>query len=196
MKKKIKRCAWAGDDELYQKYHDLEWGRPLHDDHRLFEMLVLEGMQAGLSWITILRKRENFRRAFDNFQLDKILRYDSEKIEDLMNDAGIIRNRLKILSVITNAKAFREVQNECGSFDAFLWRYVDHKPIQNHWSTMSEVPATTDLSDQISKDMKKRGFKFVGSTIIYAYMQSIGMVNDHTTDCFVFQQTSQKKRHI
>jgi len=195
MKKKIMRCAWAGDDELYQKYHDLEWGRPLHDDHRLFEMLVLEGMQAGLSWITILRKRENFRRAFDNFQLDKILRYDSEKIEDLMNDAGIIRNRLKILSVITNAKAFREVQNEYGSFDAFLWRYVDHKPIQNHWRTMSEVPAATDLSDQISKDMKKRGFKFVGSTIIYAYMQSIGMVNDHTTDCFVFQ-ISQKKRHI
>jgi len=192
MKKKIMRCAWAGDDELYQKYHDVEWGRPLHDDHRLFEMLVLEGMQAGLSWITILRKRENFRRAFDNFQLDKILRYDSEKIEDLMNDAGIIRNRLKILSVITNAKAFREVQNEYGSFDAFLWRYVDHKPIQNHWRTMSEVPATTDLSDQISKDMKKRGFKFVGSTIIYAYMQSIGMVNDHTTDCFVFQQISQK----
>ena len=195
MKKKIMRCAWAGDDELYQKYHDVEWGRPLHDDHRLFEMLVLEGMQAGLSWITILRKRENFRRAFDNFQLDKILRYDSEKIEDLMNDAGIIRNRLKILSVITNAKAFREVQNEYGSFDAFLWRYVDHKPIQNHWRTMSEVPAATDLSDQISKDMKKRGFKFVGSTIIYAYMQSIGMVNDHTTDCFVFQ-ISQKKRHI
>lgn len=178
------RCAWAGHDEMYCRYHDEEWGVPLHDDGKLFEMLILEGMQAGLSWITILRKRENFRRAFDNFDIDKILAYDDDKLEALRQDAGIIRNRLKIQSVVTNAGAFRQVQEAFGSFDAFLWAYVDEKPIQNHWQEMSQVPAKTELSDLISKDLKKRGFKFVGSTIIYAYMQAVGVVNDHTIDCF------------
>ncbi len=183
--KKI-RCTWAGDDPLYIDYHDNEWGRPVHNDNKLFEMLILEGMQAGLSWITILRKREAYRIAFDQFHIDKILMYDHTKIEELMQNAGIIRNRLKINSVITNAKAFRQVQEEFGSFDAFLWRYVNGKPIQNHWTTTSEVPATTELSDLISKELKKRGFKFVGSTIVYAYMQAVGLVNDHTVDCFVY----------
>jgi len=182
------RCAWTGNDELYQKYHDLEWGRPVHDDQKLFEMLILEGMQAGLSWITILRKRGNFRRAFDSFDIDKVILYDDDKIEALLQDTGIIRNRLKIRSAIENAKAFRRVQEEYGSFDAFLWSYVDNKPVQNCRRAMSEIPATTDLSDKISKDLKKRGFKFVGSTIIYAFMQSIGMVNDHTTDCFMYHE--------
>lgn len=184
MSEKKNRSAWAGDDELYCQYHDQEWGVPLHDDVRLFEMLVLEGMQAGLSWITILRKRENFRKAFDGFDIDKILDYDEDKLNTLIRDAGIIRNRLKILSVLTNAKAFRAMQEEFGSFDAYLWAYVNGEPILNYWNDMSEVPAQTDLSDRISKDLKKRGFKFVGSTIIYAYMQAVGLVNDHTADCF------------
>lgn len=179
------RCAWVSDDPLYIDYHDNEWGRPVHDDDKLFEMLILEGMQAGLSWITILRKREAYRDAFDGFNLDKILLYDDAKIEILMQNAGIVRNRLKIRSVITNASAFRQIQAEFGSFDAFLWHYVDGKPIQNHWTVISDVPATTALSDQISKELKRRGFKFVGSTIVYAYMQAIGMVNDHTAGCFV-----------
>lgn len=178
------RCAWAGHDELYCRYHDEEWGVPLHDDGRLFEMLILEGMQAGLSWITILRKRENFRRAYSGFDIDKILEYDDDKLVALRQDAGIIRNRLKIQSVVTNARAFRDVQKTYGSFDAFLWAYVEGKPIQNHWQDMSKVPARTELSDLISKELKKRGFTFVGSTIIYAYMQAVGMVNDHTVDCF------------
>lgn len=182
------RCAWAGDEEIYQKYHDLEWGRPLHDERRLFEMLILEGMQAGLSWITILKKRENFRKAFDNFDIDKIQQYDDQKIQELLQDKGIIRNRLKIQAAVTNARAFREVQEEFGSFDVFLWSFVNNKPIQNRWKTVSEVPAKTDLSDEISKILKKRGFKFVGSTIIYAYMQSVGMVNDHVADCFVYKE--------
>jgi len=184
------RCAWAGDDPLYIDYHDAEWGRPVHDDGRLFEMLILEGMQAGLSWITVLRKRESYRQAFDGFDIDKILFYGDAKIEELMQNAGIIRNRLKINSVITNAKVFRRIQEEIGSFEVFLWRYVDGKPIQNHWAKIADVPATTELSDRISKDLKKRGFKFVGSTIVYAYMQAIGMVNDHTADCFVYADIS------
>lgn len=178
------RCEWAGDDELYCRYHDEEWGIPLHDDQRLFEMLILEGMQAGLSWITILRKREAFREAFDNFDIDAILGYDEKRVESLMLNAGIIRNRLKIKSVITNVRAFRKVQEEFGSFDSYLWAYVGGEPIVNSRKDMSEIPATTELSDQISKDLKKRGFKFVGSTIVYAYMQAIGMVNDHTLGCF------------
>ncbi len=185
MSRKV-RCTWAGNDPLYIDYHDNEWGRPLHDDGRLFEMLILEGMQAGLSWITILRKREAFRKAFDGFDIDKILQYDDAKIEELMQNPGIIRNRLKINSVLTNAKAFRQIQREFGSFDSFLWRYTDGKPIQNQWRAVSDLPATTALSDIISKEFKQRGFKFVGSTIIYAYMQSIGMVNDHTVDCFAY----------
>lgn len=184
MSEKKKRCKWAGDDELYCRYHDEQWGVPLHDDGELFEMLVLEGMQAGLSWITILRKRENFRRAFDGFDIDKILAYDDAKIEELMQDAGIIRNRLKINSVITNARAFRAVQAEFGSFDNYIWGFVDGKTIYNHPKGIEDIPASTELSDIISKDMKKRGFKFVGTTIVYAYMQSIGMVDDHTSDCF------------
>lgn len=186
MVKKLERCAWAGDDELYCRYHDEEWGVPVHEDTKLFEMLILEGAQAGLSWITILRKRENYRRAFDQFDIDKILNYDKKNVELLMQDAGIVRNRLKIQSVITNASAFRAVQEEYGSFDRYLWAYVDGTPIVNSWRDGSELPARTELSDRISRDLKKRGFKFVGSTIIYAYMQSIGMVNDHTADCFLY----------
>lgn len=185
MDKKLERCAWAGEDELYCRYHDEEWGVPCHEDRKLFEMLNLEGAQAGLSWITILRKRENYRQAFDGFDIDKILAYGDDKVDELMQNAGIVRNRLKIQSVITNAKAFRAIQQEFGSFDSFLWSYVDETPICNNWSDMSEIPAKTELSDRISKDLKKRGFKFIGSTIVYAYMQAVGMVNDHTTNCFL-----------
>lgn len=185
MNKKFERCAWAGEDELYCRYHDEEWGVPCHDDRKLFEMLCLEGAQAGLSWITILRKRENYCRAFDGFAIDKILAYDDDKVEELMQNAGIVRNRLKIQSVITNAKAFREVQKEYGSFDSYLWSYVNGTPVCNSWNDISEIPAKTELSDQISKDLKKRGFKFVGSTIIYAYIQAVGIVNDHTANCFL-----------
>lgn len=180
------RCTWAGDDPLYIDYHDNEWGRPVHDDNKLFEMLTLEGMQAGLSWITILRKREAYRKAFDGFDIDRILLYDNAKIGELMQNAGIVRNRLKINSVITNAKAFRQVQEEFGSFDKFLWGYAGGKPIQNHWAAHSNLPATTELSDKISKELKRRGFKFVGSTIVYAFMQAVGLVNDHTEDCFAY----------
>lgn len=185
MEKAIERCAWAGDDELYCRYHDEEWGIPVHADDKLFEMLCLEGAQAGLSWITILRKRENYRKAFDGFDIGKILAYDDEKIEALLQDAGIVRNRLKIRSVVVNAKAFRAIQEEYGSFDRFLWEYVDGTPICNAWKDISEVPAKTELSDRISKDLKKRGFKFVGSTIIYAFMQAVGLVSDHTANCFL-----------
>ena len=185
MVKNLERCAWAGDDELYCRYHDEEWGVPVHEDQKLFEMLILEGAQAGLSWITILRKRENYRKAFDGFDIDKILTYDDRKVASLMQDTGIVRNRLKIQSVITNARAFRAVQEEYGRFDRYLWAYVDGTPICHSWSDASELPAKTALSDRISRDLKKRGFKFVGSTIIYAYMQSIGMVNDHTANCFL-----------
>jgi len=189
------RCAWGNQSELYIRYHDEEWGRPLRDDQGLFEMLVLETMQAGLSWLTVLRKRENFRQAFDGFAIEKILGYDEAKIAELLQDSGIIRNRLKIEAVITNTRAFVAVQQEFGSFAKYLWGFVDDKPIQNSWTKVEDIPATTELSDKISADLKKRGFKFVGSTCIYAYMQSIGMVNDHTTDCFVYRElaeTSQK----
>lgn len=184
-----RRCAWAGNsNELYRHYHDEEWGRPLRDDQGLFEMLVLETMQAGLSWMTVLRKRENFRKAFDNFDIEKILTYGEEKIAALLADSGIIRNRLKITAVIANARAFIEVQREFGSFSAYLWGFTDNKPIQNRWQTLADIPAKTELSDKISADMKKRGFKFVGSTSIYAYIQSVGLVNDHTADCFVYTE--------
>ncbi len=188
MKESIIRCAWCTGDEIYQKYHDLEWGRPLHDDNRLFEMLILEGMQAGLSWLTILKKREAFRKAFDNFDIEKIIEYDDCKIEALMQNKDIIRNRLKIQSVKQNAICFKKVQSMHGSFDSFIWNYVGNNPIINSWDKISSIPASTNLSDKISKDMKKLGFKFIGSTIIYAYMQSIGMVNDHTTDCFLYNK--------
>ncbi len=180
------RCGWALT-EPNLTYHDTEWGVPQHDDNALFEKLILDGMQAGLSWEIILKKKENFRRAFDNFDIDKILAYDDEKIESLMQDSGIIRNRLKIKSVVTNAKAFREVQARYGSFDKFLWDYVDGEPIANSFHTLADVPTSTPLSDRISKDMKKLGFKFVGTTIIYAYIQAVGLVNDHTKDCFLYK---------
>jgi DNA-3-methyladenine glycosylase I len=188
MKENEIRCAWVTDDEIYQKYHDFEWGRPVHDDNKLFEILILEGMQAGLSWLIILKKREGFRKAFDNFDIEKIIEYDDYKIEALMQNKDIIRNRFKIESVKQNAICFKKVQSMFGSFDAFIWEYIDRNPIVNSWDAISGIPATTKLSDKISKDMKKLGFKFVGSTIIYAFMQAIGMVNDHTTDCFLFHK--------
>lgn len=178
------RCNWSNKTKIYQDYHDFEWGVPIHDDRKLFEAIILDGAQAGLSWETILNKRENYRKAFDYFDVKKVSQYDQDKIDELLQNSGIIRNRLKISSAITNAKAFLEIQKEFGSFDKFLWDFVDGKPIQNHWKTITEVPATTELSDKISKELKKKGFKFVGSTIIYAFMQAIGMVNDHTVDCF------------
>ncbi|MBA6155796.1 DNA-3-methyladenine glycosylase I [Tenacibaculum sp. S7007] len=183
-----KRCFWVSDDPLYIEYHDQEWGVPTFDDAVLFEFLILETFQAGLSWITILKKRENFRKAFDNFDYKKIANYSEKKYEELLLDTGIIRNKLKIRSAITNAKLFMEVQQEFGSFSKFFWNYTNGKPIINVFDKREDVPATTELSDKISKDLKKRGFKFVGSTVIYAYMQSMGMVNDHTTDCFRYKE--------
>lgn len=179
----ICRCDWAGNDPVYIAYHDNEWGRPVHDDNRLFEMLILEGMQAGLSWITVLRKREAFRAAFDGFDPEKVALYKEEKVEKLMADKGIIRHRGKINAAIQNAKLFLEIQKKYGSFDTFIWNYVDYTPIINYPECIADLPAATPLSDQISKDLKKLGFKFVGSTIIYSFMQSIGMVNDHIVGC-------------
>lgn len=182
------RCAWCGDHPLYVAYHDDEWGVPVHDDRRLFEMLILEGAQAGLSWITILRKRENYRRAMDGFDPETVSSYGRRRINALMRDAGIVRNRLKLESAVVNARAFLDVQEEYGSFDAYLWDFVDGRPVQNRFRSMSQVPASTPLSDRISKDLKKRGFKFVGTTICYAYMQAVGVVNDHLTGCFRHRQ--------
>ncbi|MFA5982850.1 MAG: DNA-3-methyladenine glycosylase I [Methylococcaceae bacterium] len=176
--------------KLEEHYHDFEWGVPVHDDYLLFEFLILEGAQAGLSWSTVLQKRETYRAAFDYFQVARVAAYDDEKIVQLLVNPGIIRNRLKISSAITNAQAFLQVQHEFGSFEHYLWRYVEGKPIQNAWLTSQQVPAQTPLSDLISKDLKKRGFKFVGSTICYAYMQAVGMVNDHLTDCFRYKAIS------
>jgi DNA-3-methyladenine glycosylase I len=178
------RCAWCGDDPLYRTYHDTEWGVPLHDDQALFEFLILEGAQAGLSWITVLRKRENYRAAFDEFDVARIARYDAGKIAKLLQNPGIIRNRLKVGAAVTNAQKFLEIQEQFGSFNAFIWQFVDGKPIQNAWRSIAEVPASTTESDAMSKELKRRGFKFVGSTICYAHMQATGMVNDHTTDCY------------
>ena len=182
------RCAWAGDTTLYQAYHDEEWGVPLHDDRALFEFLVLEGAQAGLSWITILKKRAAYRAAFDNFDAMRIARYDANKIESLLHDACIVRNRLKAQAAVTNAQKFLDVQDKYGSFDAFIWQFVGGKPRQNHWGGLAEIPASTVESEAMSKELKRRGFKFVGPTICYAYMQAIGMVNDHTTDCFRYKE--------
>ncbi len=179
-----KRCEWAGTDPLYIAYHDEEWGVPVYEDAKLFEFLILETFQAGLSWITVLRKRENFRRAFDNFDYKQIAEYDETKQDILLQDAGIIRNRLKIKATITNAQSFIQIQKEFGSFSKYIWDFVSQKPINNSWKTINEVPANTSLSDALSKDLKKRGFKFVGTTVVYAHMQATGMVNDHTTDCF------------
>ena len=182
------KCTWCTNHPLEEIYHDAEWGVPVDDDRLLFEMLTLEGAQAGLSWTTILVKRENYRKAFDNFVAKKIVKYQPEKVELLMNDAGIVRNRLKINSTITNAKVFLEVQKEYGSFSEYIWSFVDGKPIQNTWAAAGEVPAKTELSDRMSKALKKKGFKFVGSTICYAFMQAVGMVNDHTTNCFRYKE--------
>lgn len=183
-----KRCDWAGDDPLYQKYHDNEWGIPVYDDATLFEFLILETFQAGLSWITILRKRENFRKAFDQFDYHKIAKYTTNKESKLLQDTGIIRNKLKVKAAISNAQAFIKVQEEFGSFSKYMWAFVNGKPIKNKFKTMHEVPANTALSDTISKDLKKRGFKFVGSTVVYAHMQACGMVNDHLTTCFKYKE--------
>lgn len=178
-----KRCDWCEKDDLYRNYHDYEWGKPIYDDHLLFEFLILETFQAGLSWYTVLAKRENFRTAFDNFNVEKVAKYDAIKINLLCENAGIIRNRLKINAAVTNAQAFIKVQKEFGSFSKYIWGFVNGKPIDNKPKTLKEVPATTPLSDEISKDLKKRGFKFVGSTVVYAHMQATGMVNDHLLDC-------------
>ena len=179
-----KRCEWAGSDPLYQKYHDEEWGVPVYDDNILFEFLILEGFQAGLSWITILKKRENFRKAFENFNYKKIANYNQKKTDNLLQDAGIIRNKLKVNAAITNAQAFIKVQEEFGSFSKYIWGFTNGKPIKNKFKTMKDLPAKNELSDKISKDLKMRGFKFVGSTIVYAHMQATGMVNDHIVECF------------
>jgi len=182
------RCFWANTSPEYLEYHDNEWGRPVHDDVKLFEMLTLEGMQAGLSWITILKKREGFREAFDGFDPRKVALYDEAKIEELMADKNIVRNRLKIVSTINNAKLFLEIQKKYGSFDKMIWSYVDNKPIEGNWKRFEDIPLKTDISDKISKDLKKMGFNFVGTTIIYSFMQAVGMVNDHLEDCFVCEE--------
>lgn len=182
------RCSWAGDIPIYIDYHDNEWGRPVHDDNKLFEMLILEGMQAGLNWITVLKKREAFREAFDGFDPSKVALYTESKVQELLKNERIIRNRLKVNAAVTNAKLFLKVQEEYGSFDKFIWAYVNDTPVRNHWERVEEIPATTPISNQISKDLKKMGFKFAGSTIIYAFMQATGMVNDHVTNCFVFKK--------
>ncbi|RDW21193.1 DNA-3-methyladenine glycosylase I [Oceanobacillus chungangensis] len=184
----LKRCAWVTTDPIYVEYHDEEWGVPLHDDQKLFEMLTLEGAQAGLSWITILKRRENYREAFDNFDPEVIMNYDEAKVEELRQNEGIIRNKLKINSVITNAKAFLKVKAQYGTFDAYIWQFVDGKPIINHWEEIGQIPVSTPESEQMSKDLKKRGFKFIGPTICYAFMQATGMVNDHTKDCFRYSK--------
>ena len=182
------RCDWPGDNKLMIEYHDTEWGVPLHDDRKLFEFLLLDNAQAGLSWQTILNKRENYRKAFDNFDPTKIARYTERKIASLLDNPGIVRNRLKVRSAVTNAQIFLDIQAECGSFDSYIWQFVDAAPIRNRWKTLADIPATSPESDAMSKAMKKRGFKFVGSTICYAFMQSAGMVNDHLTRCFRHEQ--------
>lgn len=184
----IKRCKWVTDDSIYIEYHDKEWGIPVHDDRKLFEFLILEGAQAGLSWITILKKRENYRKVFDDFDPVKVAQYGEEKIQELLSNKGIVRNRRKIESTVNNAKEFLAIQKEFGSFDKYIWQFVGGSPKINNWNRIEEVPVTTVESDLMSKDLKKRGFKFVGSTICYSFMQAVGMVNDHTTDCFRYSE--------
>ncbi len=184
----MKRCAWCENDELYIKYHDEEWGAPVHDDNKHFEFLVLESAQAGLSWITILKKRENYKQAYDNFDPIKVAKYNEEKVEELRNNPGIIRNKRKIEASINNAQRFLEIQKEFGSFDKYIWEFVNNDPIKNKWNNISEIPANTELSSKISKDLKKRGFRFVGSTIIYSYLQAAGLINDHIKDCFRYNE--------
>ena len=182
------RCAWVGSDPLYLAYHDREWGVPVHDDRLLFEFLTLEGAQAGLSWITILRKREAYRSAFAGFDPEAVARFDGARVAELLADPGIVRNRLKVESAVTNARAFLKVQEEFGSFDAYLWRFVDGRPVRNAWKSIGEIPASTPQSDALGRDLKRRGFRFVGTTICYAHMQATGMVNDHTIDCFRWRE--------
>jgi len=184
----VKRCAWATNDPQMIEYHDKEWGNPIHDEQLLFELLILEGAQAGLSWSTVLHKRENFRKAFDNFDYNKISKYTEQQIEDLMNNKGIIRNRRKIEAVVVNAKAFLQVQKEFGSFDKYIWKFVNYKTVDNKFKDLSELPSKTEQSEQMSKDLKKRGFKFIGPTICHAFMQAVGMVNDHVQGCFRYDE--------
>ncbi|WP_042477303.1 DNA-3-methyladenine glycosylase I [Bacillus ndiopicus] len=187
----MQRCAWVKLDEpLYVEYHDNEWGKPIYDDQKLFEMLCLEGAQAGLSWWTILQKREGYREAFDGFDAEKIVHYTDEKLAELKEDTRIVRNKLKIASVVTNAQAYLRMQQQYGSFSNYIWQFVNHEPLINHWPTISEVPVTTVVSDKMSKQLKKDGFKFVGSTICYSFMQAVGMVNDHVQDCFCYKGDS------
>ena len=188
MTKPIKKCGWALSSLLEERYHDLEWGVPVHDDRLLFEFLILEGAQAGLSWATILKKREAYRKAFDNFEAGIIASYDDGKINSLLANPGIVRNKLKVKSAVINAKAFLAVQESFGSFNDYIWLFVDHRPLHNAWKTAADIPVSTRMSELMSKDLKKKGFKFVGSTICYAFMQATGMVNDHTTDCFRYQE--------
>jgi DNA-3-methyladenine glycosylase I len=190
----MKRCDWANRSELEQSYHDNEWGVEVHDDRTLFEFLVLEGAQAGLSWSTILRKREGYRRAFDNFDARKISKYSESNVSRLLTNSEIIRNRLKINAAITNARAFLQVQKEFGSFDRYIWQFVNGKPIQNSWRKMTDIPSSTPESDAMSKDLQKRGFKFIGPTICYAFMQAVGMVNDHVVDCFRYKELKNKRK--
>lgn len=185
-----RRCEWAGDTPIMQEYHDLEWGVPLHDDQRLFEFLVLEGAQAGLSWLTVLNKRSRYRTVFDQFDPEKVAQYDEAKVEQLLADPGIIRNRLKVRSAISNARAFLKVAEEYGNFDRYIWRFVEQEPKVNSWLGLSEIPARTETSDAMSRDLKARGFNFVGSTICYAFMQATGMVNDHVVGCFRYVELS------
>jgi len=185
------RCGWCGNDPLYVAYHDQEWGVPVYDDQTLFEFLILEGAQAGLSWSTILKKREGYRLAFDGFDVEKVARYDGIKISALLTDPGIVRNQLKIGSAVTNAQAFLKIRDERGSFSDYIWSFVDGRPIQNAWRSLAEIPAKTPLAEALSKDLKKRGFRFVGPTIIYAHMQATGMVNDHLVDCFRYREIAE-----
>jgi DNA-3-methyladenine glycosylase I len=188
----MKRCDWTGEDTTYIAYHDNEWGVPVHDDRNLFEMLILEGTQAGLSWLTVLKRREAYRIAYDGFDPVKIARWNQEKIEALLQNPGIIRNRLKVEAAKTNGRAFLKIKEELGSFDAFIWSFVENRPILNSWKNIKDIPATTPESDSMSKELKKRGFKFVGPTICYAFMQAVGMVNDHTVDCFRYRELKKK----
>ncbi len=184
----VTRCEWAGSDPLYRSYHDEDWGVPLHDDQMLFEFLILEGAQAGLSWITILKKRENYRAAFDNFDPKLVAVYDEDKIKELLNNSGIVRNKLKVRSAVSNAQLFLGIQKEFGSFDAYIWEFIGGQPKINSWKNMAELPAITDEAETMSKELIKRGFKFIGPTICYAFMQAVGMVNDHTVDCFRYRE--------
>lgn len=189
----MERCPWCGTDELYVKYHDEEWGVPVHDDRKHFEFLVLESAQAGLNWLTVLRKRENYRKAYDGFDPLKVSEYDEEKYNELLNNKGIIRNKLKIRASINNARCFIKIQQEFGSFDKYIWSFTDNKQVVNNWKTISEVPATSELSDRVSADLKKRGFKFLGSTIVYAHLQATGLINDHITSCFRYHNVKVRK---